>query len=134
MEHTLPASKTDPFRHGIWLLIPASNNEGCPVDVMKRLALIDTHRPPSAPLFCRGKHEQLAFTSEHVVQQLQGLAIKSGLGQGAWNGHCFRRGATTWAAEAGIHETQIQYKRFNEYSPEERVNLSQRFQGAVPVP
>jgi len=53
MELTLPASKTDPFRHGICLLIAASNDKGCPVEAMKRLALIDTHRPPSVPLFCR---------------------------------------------------------------------------------
>jgi len=137
VELTLPASKTDPFRHGIRLLIAASNHEACPVAAITRLTLIDTHRPPSAPLFCIGRREQLAFTREYVVQQLQGLAIRSGLGQGAWNGHSFMRGAATWAAEVGIPESQIQtlgrwksdaYKRYIEYSTEERIILSQRFQ------
>ena len=49
LELTLPASKTDPFRHGIRLLIAASNDEACPVAAITRLTLIDTHRPPSGP-------------------------------------------------------------------------------------
>ena len=45
MELTLPASKTDPFRHGIQLLIAGSNDAGCPVAAMRPLAEIDRHRP-----------------------------------------------------------------------------------------
>jgi len=137
LELNLPASKKDPFRHGIRLLIAATNDEACPVAAITRLTLIDTHRPPSASLLCIGRGEQLAFSREYVLQQLQGLAIRSGLGQGAWNGHSFRRGAATWAAEVGIPESQSQtlgrwksdaYKRYIEYSTEERIILSQRFQ------
>ena len=51
--------------------------------------------------------EQQAFTREHVVHRLQELAITAGLHHGAWNGHSFRRGAATWAAEVGISETEI---------------------------
>jgi len=41
MELTLPASKTDPFRKGIKLTIAATQDEGCPVEAMKRLQEID---------------------------------------------------------------------------------------------
>jgi len=37
IELTLPASKTDPFRHGIQRTIAASNHAGCPVCAMKHL-------------------------------------------------------------------------------------------------
>jgi len=136
IELTLPASKTDPFRHGIQLTIAASNDAGCPVRAMKHLGSIDTHRPQFAALFCVGLDEQQPFTREYVVQTLQGLAIASGLGRGAWNGHSFRSGAATWAAEVGIGEAEIQtlgrgqsdaYKALIEYSRKERIQLSQRF-------
>ena len=137
MELTLPASKTDPFRHGIHLTISATNDIGCPVSAMRKLIQIDTHRHSHAPLFCIGLLEQQPFTREYVVQKLQQIAITCGLGRAAWNGHSFRSGAATWAAEVGIPEAQIQilgrwrsdaYKSYIEYSKEERINLSQRFQ------
>ena len=137
IELTLPASKTDPFRHGIQLIIATSDDAGCPVQAMKALISMDGHRPQLAPLFCVGQHQQRPFTREYVVHSLRNLAIQAGLGQGAWNGHSFRRGAATWAAEVGIPESQIQtlgrwrsdaYKVYIEYSSEERISLSQRFQ------
>jgi len=139
IELTLPASKMDPFRHGIQPTIAASNDAGSPVRAMKPLRSVDTHSPQFAPLFCVGLHEQRPFTREYVVQTLQGLAIVSGLGRGAWNGHSFRRRAATWAAEVGIGEAEIQtlgrwrsdtYKAYIEYSREERIQLSQHFQRA----
>ena len=137
MELTLPGSKTDPFRKGIRLTIAATRDEGCPIDAMKHLERIDSHRPNPAPLFCVGKYDQHPLTREYVVAQLQQLASIAGLGQGTWNGHAFRRGAATWAAEAGMSDTQIQtlgrwksdaYKLYIEYSCEERIALSKRFQ------
>ncbi|KAG0644753.1 hypothetical protein HOY80DRAFT_878091, partial [Tuber brumale] len=80
MEITLPASETDPFRKGITLTIAASTDIGCPLHAMKRLQVTDYHRPPHSPLFCIGRHQQQAFTREHVVKSLQDLAILAGLG------------------------------------------------------
>ena len=131
--------KTDPFRHGVQLTIAASNDSACPVAAMKKLTCIDSHRPAHAPLFCIGPYEQRPFTREYVIQRLRELAIGAGLGYGAWNGHSFRRGAATWAAEMGIVDNQIQilgrwrsdaYKTYIEYSREQRIALSQRFQQA----
>ena len=108
MELTLPASKTDPFRHGIHLTIAASNDHACPVNAMKSFLLIDRHRPQSSPLLCIGQLEKRPFTREYVVQKLRELATHAGLGASAWNGHSFLRGAATWAVQVGMTETQIQ--------------------------
>ena len=108
---------------------------------MKQLIARDTHRPPQAPLFCVGRIAQQPFTREYVVQKLQKIGISSGLGVASWNGYNFHRGAATWAAEVGIPEAQIQtlgrwrsdaYKAYIEYSEEERIRLSERFQGIQP--
>ena len=137
MELTLPASKTDPFRKGITLAIASTQDPRCPVEAMRQLLHTDSHRPHSAPLFCIGEHDQRAFTREYVVTQLQHLAQMAGLGQGTWNGHSFRRGAATWATQAGMSEGEIQtlgrwrsdaYKSYIEYSNDKRIALSQRFQ------
>jgi len=142
MELTIPASKTDPFRKGITFAIAATHDEGCPVPAMKQLQANDHHRSPHAPLFCVGTHSQQAFMREHVVQKLQQLATIAGLRQDKWNGHSFRRGAATWAAQVGISEAEIQtlgrwrsdaYKVYIEYTSEERVSLSRRFQQACGV-
>ena len=97
----------------------------------------DTHRPLLAPLFGADITRQAPFTREHVVNRLRTLAIAAGLGAGAWNGHSFRRGAATWAAEMGISEEQIQelgrwtssaYRSYIETAREDWIALSQRFQ------
>ena len=108
LELNLPSSKTDPFREGIKLTIAASYDNGCPVRAMRVFLANDTHRPQSAPLFRIGKETQLAFSREYVFRTLQQQAIAAGLDQGNWNGHSFRRGAATWAAEVGIPENEIQ--------------------------
>lgn len=105
---TLPASKTDPFRKGITCTMAASSDIGYPVQAMKRLQTTDYHRSPASPLFCVGRHQQQAFTCEHVVKCLQDLAITAGLEHGAWNGYSFRSGAATWAVKMGIPEGDIQ--------------------------
>jgi len=137
MELTIPVSKTDPFRKGVTVTIAATQDEGCPVRAIRQLWASDTHRPPEAPLFCIGKYKQQAFTREHVVQRLQHLASLTGLSKGKWNGHSFRRGAATWASQVGITEPEIQtlgrwrsdaYKAYIEYTSQERIALSQRFQ------
>ena len=142
MEVIFPSSKTDPFRKGIKLSIAASNDTGCPVEAMRRLLREDSNRDPLSPLFCIGRHKQLAFTREYIVAKLQELTRHAGLVYGLWNGHSFRTGAATWTAEVGISEAEIQtlgrwrwdaYKAYIEYLLEEQVTLSRRFQAAQNV-
>ena len=136
IELTLPASKTDPFRKGIQLIIAGSHDNACSLRAIKQLIVKDTHRPPQAPLFCVGRIAQQPFTREYVVQNLQTIEISSGLGVASWNVQSFRWGAATWAAEVGIPEAQIKTlgrwrsdanKAYIEYSEEERIRLSERF-------
>lgn len=137
MAVSLPASKTDPFRHGVEIIIAASNDEACPVRAMRNLLIHDRHRPPFAPLFTADKFRKTPFTREYVVQHLRSLATAAGLGTGTWNGHSFRRGAATWAAEVGLPEQQIQalgrwtsaaYRSYIESSREDRIAMSRHFQ------
>jgi len=137
MELILPSPKTDPFWKGITLTIAASNDATYPIHAIQHFFSHDTHRPPHSPLLCRGRVEQQAFTREYVVQQLQHLALMAGLGQGSWNGHSFRRGTATWAAQVGIPDREIQilsrwrsdaYNAYIEFSNCKRISLSKWFQ------
>ena len=133
----LPASKTDPFRQGIEILIAASGDEACPVAAMANLQQADRHRGPLEPLFTADQFRKTPFTREYVVGQLRSIATAAGLGMGSWNGHSFRRGAAMWAAEVGLPEQQIQalgrwsssaYRAYIETPREDRIALSRRFQ------
>lgn len=137
MSVNLPASKTDPFRGGVEILIAATRDEACPVKAMRRLRRWDHLRPSSAPLFTAHAALRSPFTREWVVERLRSLAATAGLGTGAWNGHSFRRGAATWAAERGLPEDSIQalgrwsstaYRAYIETSYDARIALSRRFQ------
>ena len=137
MAVNLPASKTDPFRHGVEIIIAASRDEACPVRAMRNFLRQDRHHPPFDPLFTVDQFRRAPFTREYVVHQLRMLATTAGLGTGTWNGHNFRRGAATWAAEVTLPEQQIQalgrwtsatYRSYIEASREDRIALFQRFQ------
>jgi len=137
MELTLTSSKRDQFRKGITLTIAASSDPACPVKAMRLLQARDQHRPLTAPLLCVRRLNLQAFTSQHVVRSRQQLAITAGLGNGSWNGHSFRRGAATWAAQVGNPEAEIEilerwpsdaYKAYIEFSRDEQISLSKPFQ------
>ena len=137
----LPASKTDPFRQGVEIIIAASRDEACPIAAMVNLQNMDRRRNAQDPLFTADNHLLLPFTRQYVVQSLRTLATAAGLGEGSWNSHSFRRGAATWAAEVGIPEHQIQalgrwsssaYRSYIDTSREDRITLSRRFQRPQP--
>lgn len=137
MAVNLPASKTDPFRQGVEIIVAASGDDACPVKAMSDFLGADRHRPPLEPLFTADPARRLPFTREHVIYQLRKLATAAGLGAGAWNGHSFRRGEATWAAGVGLPEQQIQalgrwtsaaYRSYIETPREGRIAISQRFQ------
>lgn len=133
----LPASKTDPFRGRVEILIAETRDEACPVMAMRRLRRADQLRTASEPLFTTHPSRRPPFTRERVVDKLCSLAITAGLGAGTWNGHSFRWGAATWAEQKGLPEDSIQalgrwssaaYKVYIETSYEARIALSCRFQ------
>ena len=120
---TLPASKTDPFRHGITLTIAAAESSNFHSDTSKTCAVSALYRlldkwpaPPHTPLFSNTHlitgntttNGRLAsFDRTHVVNRLRDLLVQAGI-TGHYSGHSFRRGAATWARQAGIPNGDIQ--------------------------
>ena len=99
----LPASKTDPFRRGVTLTIPAATDEACAVKSLRNLF----ERFPKAyyqPLF---PTRAGTFSRNYVTRQLQKGVCTLGY-EGNYTGHSFRRGAATSARLAGLSEEEIQ--------------------------
>ena len=139
---TLPATKTDPFRRGITLTIAAVNDNACAVTALYHLM---TRWPtaPYAPLFSNipfhtfaANNSLASFDRNWVVTRLRNLLLEEGV-PGHYSGHSFRRGAATWARQAGISDEDIQllgrwksdaYKRYIEVHPEHILGVSRRLQ------
>ncbi len=102
-ELTLPASKTDPFRHGITLTVAATDDIACPVKAMRRL-FQEWPDPPEAPLF---QASNGVFIRTMITGVLR-LALRLAGISGHYSGHSFRRGAATSAREAGLSNEEIQ--------------------------
>lgn len=131
LELSLPASRTDPFRHGITITVAASHDAGCAVASLRHLF----RRFPSrktAPLF----NTDTGFTRQFFTNTLR--QILSDLGYtGHYAGHSFRRGAATWAKEMGLTDREIQllvrwksnsYLLYIDTSPAVILNASRRQQ------
>lgn len=103
LELTLPASKTDPFRHGITLTVAATNDRACPVQALRHL-FREWPTPLEEPLF---EIENGTFTRDMVTEVLRLTLILAGI-LGHYSGHSFRRGAATSAREAGLSNDEIQ--------------------------
>lgn len=102
----LPASKTDPFRHGVDVLIAAAPlSASCPVRAMQDLF---RHHPLplSAPLFQLpdGSH----LTRAESIRLTRSSLLAAGEDPSLYLGHSWRRGAATTAAAAGFTEHDIQ--------------------------
>ncbi|KAG5717591.1 hypothetical protein E4T56_gene5241 [Termitomyces sp. T112] len=103
---TLPASKTDPFRKGVTIIIAAAPGQPtCPVAVLKAL-FTKLPRDDNAPLF-----EQLdgkALSYNFFVKSIREALSLAGFNPGSFVGHSFRRGAASAAAAAGYSNYEIQ--------------------------
>ena len=155
---TLPTSKTDPFRRGITLTIAAAAQEPSDdphSDTCKTCAVAALYRlldkwpaPPHTPLFSNThlttdnttNGHLASFDRSHVVNKLRELLAQAGI-TGHYSGHSFRRGAATWARQAGIPDDDIQllgrwksnaYKRYIEVCPEHIHSVSRRLQAFSP--
>ena len=133
---SLPASKTDPFRKGITLIIAATHDEACPVGSLRNL-FIRFPLPPTFPLFQAYNN---AFTRTFLVNAVQSGIRSLGI-TGQFNGHSFRRGAATTARQRGLREDEIQllgrwksnaYKAYIQTHESHILNTSLRFQRSFP--
>lgn len=101
----LPASKTDPFRRGVLIVVPSAPS-GAPVDP---LALLRAHMraipPGQTPLFSRTnfraairtQSSACSFPRAFFVDSLRRCLIRAGLNASEYAGHSFRRDMATWA-------------------------------------
>ena len=83
LELSLPASKTDPFRQGVTILIAGASDKACPVATL-RFLFSRFPAPGDAPLFDMGT----GFSRQWVTQMLRDALLA--LGQtGNYSGHSF---------------------------------------------
>ena len=97
-------SKTDPFRLGVDVFLGATGLEACPVKAL--LEYINVRNPYPGPLFIGLNGNPL--TRSLLVSQLQTALRMAGVPHTNYNGHSFRIGAATTAAQRGLEDSLIQ--------------------------
>lgn len=140
---SLPASKTDPFRSGVTILIaraPAGSTT-CPVSALRHLFILDP-KEPTAPLFSDKLGAPLRRKS--FIATLKSRLAQINLDESKYSGHSFRRGAATSAACIGYSDFEIQllgrwrsdcYKLYIDTPPDRTLHLSSRLHLALaPLP
>src|SRR5882672_10049837 len=136
---TIPSSKTDPFRKGVFIAI--ANTPGvhtCAVNALKNLFEY-VPRPPEAPLFSQDGDSPLS-RGQFIAQVKSNLA-RAGFDTSKFSGHSFRRGAASSAAVVGFNDYEIQqlgrwhsnsYKLYVDGSRSRVLSLSARLHWVVP--
>ena len=97
-------SKTDPFRQGIDIFLGRTGLDICPVQAITQY--IGLRSPGPGPLFILNSGTPL--TRGYLVTQLQAALRKAGMDDSSYNGHSFRIGAATTAAQQGLQDSLIQ--------------------------
>jgi integrase len=102
---TIPASKTDPFRKGVTVIVPKGPRDICPVTALREYKAQRRPVNDTEPLFTNGltKPFNRSQVSRYLAQALSGCGHRSSL----FSGHSFRRGAATWAASIGMSANEI---------------------------
>ena len=103
---SLPASKSDPFRKGVLIVVAAApGTTTCPVEALKNL--VESHpADPNAPLFVReGGH---TLTRKQFISRVKCAATAIGLDDSKFPGHSFHRGAATTAGSVEYSDFEIQ--------------------------
>ena len=99
---TLPASKTDPFRKGVSILLAAQPEATtCPVTSLALLFAVDS-QPPHAPLFAEADGSPLSRTS--FISCLKSDLARCGFDAQLYSGHSFCQGAASSVAVAGYSD------------------------------
>ena len=101
---TIKASKTDPFRSGVTLVLGAINGDLCPIGAT--LHYLSIRGTGNGPLF---KFEDGSFLyRDRFVAEVRKLLRSAGIEASQYSGHSFRIGAATTAALAGVEDHTIQ--------------------------
>ena len=97
-------SKTDPFRIGVDVFLGSTGQSICPVLAM--LSYLSVRPSTPGPLFIT--HTGSPLTRSLLVQHLHSALTDSGFDHSLYNGHSFRIGAATTAAQRGLEDSLIQ--------------------------
>ena len=97
----LKTSKTDPFRHGITVLLAQTSTSTCPLSALSKYLAMTPDRSADLPLF------QFA-SGDFLTRAALTRIIRDLLKSNDYASHSFRIGAATSAAGAGIPEWLIQ--------------------------
>ena len=97
-------SKTDPFRQGVEVFLGATKTDICPVQALIQYLGIRNSMPGALFIFTSG----CPLTRSALVSHLQAALQRAGIQQENYNGHSFRIGAATTAAQKGLEDSLIQ--------------------------
>ena len=134
----LPASKIDPFRQGVILIILAACNEVCAMNSLRNLF----EQFPKSHYHLLFSSPVRTFNRRYVIKKHQERINILGYG-GNYTGHSFRRGAATSARLAGLFDKEIQllgrwksnsYGLYINTSSEWIHNVSSKHQRSQPPP
>ena len=97
-------SKTDPLRQGVEIFLGATQSQVCPVEAL--IKYIGVCSPDTGPLFDFQSRSPL--TRQALVSHLHEALEKVGIDHSRYNGHSFRIGTATTAAQRGLKDSLIQ--------------------------
>ena len=97
-------SKTDPFRQGVHIYLGATGADVCPVHALIQYIAVRTSEPGPLFQFSSGKPLTRATLVSHLHAALQEAHVEFK----HYNGHSFRIGAATTAAQRGLEDSLIQ--------------------------
>ena len=100
----IKASKTDPFRAGVTIVVGATGQDLCPV--LATVPFLSLRGARAGPLFLFADGSFL--TRARFVQEVRSLLTAIGVNAATYSGHSFRIGAATTAAQAGVESHVIQ--------------------------
>ena len=97
------ASKTDPFRQGVYVFLGRTGNELCPVEAVAAYLVVRGRRPGPFFHFKSG----LPLSRELLVKRVREALLPHGVDGTKYSGHSFRIGVATTAAAVGVEDSMI---------------------------
>lgn len=99
----IKASKTDPFRKGVFVFLGITGNDLCPVAAMAAYLVIRGRNPGPFFRFQSG----VPLSRELLVRHVRAALREKGIDDTKYAGHSFRIGAATSAAAVGVEDSLI---------------------------
>ena len=100
----MKASKTDPFRKGVEIVLGRTHNPLCPVTALLSYLSIRGNRSGFLFLFADGR----PLTKARFISKVREALSHRGIDSSKYAGHSFRIGAATAAGANGINDSVIQ--------------------------